>query len=217
MTSTLVEPQVAKATLQVAVAEDQILVREGMTRILEQAGMVVTGAADLFGPTSGPRPDVVIMNARGPEPALELRQRCPEVGVLVLSEHLEAAFATDLLRSRPSGVGYLLQAKIARPELLVEAVHRVAAGDSVLDPEVVTGLVRHRRDTPPLSALTAREREVLTLMADGLSNAGIAAALFVTIATVERHVTRILAKLRLQNTGGEQHRRVLAVLAFLNS
>ncbi|MFF1876301.1 response regulator [Leifsonia sp. NPDC058230] len=215
------------ADVRVLVAEDQALIREGIVRLLERAGMEVDAVDDadaLRERAIRDRPDVVVTDIQMPpgmgddglEVALELRSSHPEIGVVVLSQYLDDRYALDLVADRAEGVGYLLKEKIARGELLVDAVRRVAEGGSALDPDVVARLVGRRRVEDPIARLTPREREVLALMAEGHSNAGIAQKLFVTVPAVERHVTGIFLKLGLPAESG-QHRRVLAVLRYLNA
>jgi DNA-binding NarL/FixJ family response regulator len=214
--------------LRVVIAEDQVLLREGIVRILEGAGMEVvaqTGdAEDLVRRAAAHRPDVVITDIQMPpgggddglRAALTLRKRFPEMGVLVLSQFLEERYVFDLLGDDASGVGYLLKDHVGQVELFTDAIRRVAAGGSALDPQVVSTMLGRVRRQDPLADLTAREREVLELMAQGKSNAGIGEALFISPATVEKHATHIFAKLRL-DTSEAEHRRVLAVLALLKA
>lgn len=213
--------------MRILVAEDEALIREGIVRVLERAGMDVDAVADataLHERAVRDQPDVVVTDIRLPpgmgddglEVALELRRSQPQIGVIVLSQYLEDRYALDLVGDRAEGVGYLLKEKIARGDLLVDAVKRVADGGSALDPDVVSRLVGRRRVADPIDQLTPREREVLARMAEGHSNGGIARALFVTVPAVERHVTGIFAKLGLPAESG-QHRRVLAVLRYLKS
>jgi DNA-binding NarL/FixJ family response regulator len=212
--------------LRVLVAEDHVLLREGLVRLLTDAGIEVSdqvGDADgLLRKVAIRRPDVVITDVLMPpgesdaglRAAIEIRRRWPEVGVLVLSQYLEEGYAVALVGDDAQGVGYLLKDRVRDVDAFLEAVRRVAEGGSVLDPAVVTQMVGRRRPAGPLDELTERERTVLELMAEGRSNAGIAEALTVTPAAVEKHVTSIFAKLGLgpESSG---HRRVLAVLAFL--
>jgi DNA-binding NarL/FixJ family response regulator len=211
---------------RVLVGEDQPLVREGIVRVLESAGFEVVGVAanapDLIRKAGGHRPDVVVTDIQMPpdhsddglRAAIEIRKRQPEVGVVVLSQFLEDRYALDLVGDRADGVGYLLKDRLGDLALFVDAVKRVAQGGSALDPEVVQRMVGRRREHSPLDGLTPREKQVLGLMAEGRSNAGIAEELFVTVAAVERHVTSIFSKLGLQQAP-EDHRRVLAVLEYL--
>jgi DNA-binding NarL/FixJ family response regulator len=213
--------------MRVLVAEDQALIREGIVRLLERGGMevdAVDNATELRTRALRDSPDVVVTDIQMPpgmgddglEVAMELRRTRPAIGVVVLSQYLDDRYALDLVGDRAEGVGYLLKEKVARGDMLVDAVRRVADGGSALDPDVIARLVGRRRSTDPLAQLTPREREVLALMAEGQSNAGIAQQLFVTVPAVERHVTGIFTKLGLQQTESGQHRRVLAVLRYLN-
>ena len=204
------------------IGEDDVLLREGIARLLAEAGFDVAaqaGDAEAFlRKALAHRPDVAVVDVRMPpersddglRAALELRRQRPEIGVLVLSQFYEEHYVVELIGERPEGVGYLLKERVGD----VEAFGRVAAGGSALDPEVVGRMLGRRGAQGPLAALTEREREVLAAMAEGLSNRGIAAALFVTEAAVEKHVTSIFHKLRLTPTPAE-HRRVLAVLTYL--
>jgi DNA-binding NarL/FixJ family response regulator len=210
----------------VVVGEDQPLLREGIVRVLETAGFEVVGTAgdapDLVRKASAHHPDIVVTDIQMPpdraddglRAALEIRETDPHVGVLVLSQFLEARYALDLVGERAEGVGYLLKEKVGDVAAFTDAVQRVAAGGSALDPEVVALLVGRKRHDSPLDELTSREREVLSLMAEGRSNAGIAEELIVTVAAVERHITSIFGKLGLPQSP-EQHRRVLAALRYL--
>jgi DNA-binding NarL/FixJ family response regulator/class 3 adenylate cyclase len=222
------EAAAAGTAVRVVLAEDSVLLREGIARLLESAGFEVVGQVDnpddLVRRVGFSKPDVAIVDIRMPpthtdeglQAARRIRDRHPGIGVLVLSQYVEADYATALLGERADGAGYLLKDRIANVEEFTDAVRRVAAGGSALDPAVVAQLVgRHRRDDP-LSTLTGREREVLELMAEGLSNHGIAARLVVTERAVEKHVTNIFAKLGLTATQ-EDHRRVRAVLALLEA
>jgi len=216
----------AARPLRVVLADDSILLREGIARLLEQAGFEIVGQVgdpdDLVRRVGFSKPDVAIIDIRMPpthtdeglRAAREIRERYPQVGVLVLSQYVEAEYATSLLAEQTEGTGYLLKDRIARVDDFTDAVRRVAAGGSALDPAVVAELVGRRRSDDPLEELTPREREVLELMAEGLSNHGIAARLVVTERAVEKHVTNIFAKLGLTATA-EDHRRVRAVLRLL--
>jgi DNA-binding NarL/FixJ family response regulator len=211
---------------RVLVGEDQPLVREGIVRVLEEAGFEVVAvagdASDLVRKAGGHHPDVVVTDIQMPpensddglRAAIEIRRRHPEVGVVVLSQYLEDRYALELVGDRADGVGYLLKDRLGDLALFVDAVRRVARGGSALDPEVVQRMVGRRRATGPLDDLTPRERQVLGLMAEGRSNLGIAEELVVTVAAVERHVTSIFGKLGLRQAP-EDHRRVLAVLQYL--
>jgi DNA-binding NarL/FixJ family response regulator len=213
--------------LRVVIGEDDVLLREGLARLLADAGIEVTAQAgdadDLLRKGLAHRPDVAIVDVQMPphhgddglRAALELRQRHPEVGILVLSAHYEEEYAVELIGERPEGVGYLLKERVGDVEAFVSAIKRVAAGGSALDPEVVGRMLR-RRAGGPLDALTVRERDVLAAMAEGKSNRGIAEELVVTEAAVEKHVTGIFHKLDL-GTAPTDHRRVLAVLTYLRS
>lgn len=215
--------------INVVVADDSPIVREGVIRILERGGMSVVAAAadasELLEQVETHRPDVVIADIEMPpnhaedglQAAVTVRNSYPDIGVIVLSQYLEDDYALSLVGARPEGVGYLLKEKIADPDVVNDTVRRVAAGEAVLDPDVITRLVRRRRPATEMESLTPRERDVLSLMAQGRSNSGIAEDLVVTVAAVERHITNIFAKLGLQHDSGTQHRRVLAVLAYLKS
>jgi DNA-binding NarL/FixJ family response regulator len=212
-------------TIRIALADDDVLLREGLTRLLEGSGFVVVGQAgdadELLELVRSQTPDVVIVDIRMPpdheteglEAARVIREEFPDAGILVLSAHVEVEEAMGLLAGGQR-IGYLLKSRVTDVGDLVETVERIANGGSVVDPGLVQELVAARRRDDPLDELTPREREVLGLMAEGRSNAGIARRLFVTEGTVEKHVHSILAKLRLQETS-DDHRRVLAVIAFL--
>jgi DNA-binding NarL/FixJ family response regulator len=212
---------------RVVVADDDVLLREGIAGLLERAGFEIAGqagdAAELLRLVRDQRPDLVIVDIRMPpnheteglDAALVIRRELPEVGILVLSAHAEVAEAMELLATGRA-VGYVLKSRVTRVQDFIETVERVIGGGSVVDPAIVQELVnvRHREDR--LERLTQREREVLELMAEGASNAGIAKRLWVTEGTIEKHVRAILGKLRLPETP-DDHRRVLAVLTFLDS
>jgi DNA-binding NarL/FixJ family response regulator len=214
------------APVQVVVAEDDVLMREGIVRLLVEAGFEVVaqaGDADaLLRKALAHRPDVVVADVQMPpggvddglRAALELRRQRPETGVLVLSQFYEEQYALELIGDRPEGVGYLLKERVGDVEAFTDAVARVAAGGSALDPEVVGRMLGRRRADGPLDRLSPRERDVLAAMAEGKSNQGIAEALVVTEAAVEKHVTGIFHKLEL-GQAPSQHRRVLAVLTYL--
>jgi DNA-binding NarL/FixJ family response regulator len=217
----------ARTAQRVVVADDDVLLREGVAGLLERAGFEIAGqvgdAPDLLRVVRDEPPDLVIVDIRMPpghetdglDAARVIRQELPEVGILVLSAHAEVDEAMELLATGRA-VGYVLKSRVTKLEDFIETVDRVINGGSVLDPAIVQELVnvRHREDR--LERLTDREREVLALMAEGASNAGIAKRLWVTEGTVEKHVGSILAKLRLPETP-DDHRRVLAVLTFLDS
>ncbi|QNE43128.1 response regulator transcription factor [Frigoribacterium sp. NBH87] len=210
--------------LRVAVADDSVLLREGLVRLLDELGVAVVGAfgdADsLLADLDAVAPDVAVLDVRMPpthtdegvRAAIEIRRRRPQTCILLLSQYVEVAYARDLLESGSGGVGYLLKDRIASIDEFRDALERVAAGGTVLDPQVVSQLLGRRSD--PLSALTPREREVLTLMAEGRTNAAIAAQLVIGTGAVEKNVTSIFQKLLLEDSGTD-HRRVLAVLAYL--
>jgi DNA-binding NarL/FixJ family response regulator len=208
------------------IAEDLALLREGLTRLLEDRGFeVVAAVADgpaLVRAVVAERPDVAVVDVRLPpsfrdeglRAALESRERVPGVPILVLSQYVEQTYATELLADGTGGLGYLLKDRVADVAEFVDAVRRVAAGGTVMDPEVVKQLLVRR--ARPLDELTPREREVLALVAEGRSNAGIAATLVVTEGAVEKHISSIFGKLRLPPSESD-HRRVLAVLAYLSA
>ena len=212
--------------MRIAIAEDSVLLREGLTRLLAEAGHEVTAAAgDAEGflrEVAASQPDVCVVDVRMPptftdeglRAALLVRDRWPDVGVLVLSQWVEERYATELIAGRPHGVGYLLKDRVADVSEFLDALRRVAEGGSALDPEVVAQLLARSRH--PLGDLTAREREVLALMAEGRSNSGIAAALVVGGGAVEKHINNIFTKLGL-SPGERDHRRVLAVLRYLTA
>ena len=214
--------------LRVAIAEDSVLLREGIARLLGEAGFEIVGqsstADDLLLKVRSYHPDVAVVDIRMPpsqtdeglRAAKEIRERHPEVGVLVLSEYVEPTYAMELIADDAQGVGYLLKQRVSEVGEFESAVRRVAEGGSALDPTIVTRLVGRRRGDDPIATLTPREREVLELMAEGRSNQAIAERLVVTERAVEKHVTSIFGKLHLA-PAPEDHRRVLAVLAFLGS
>jgi len=212
--------------MRVVIADDAVLLREGAARLLEDAGFEVVAQAgdaeDLLRKVRAHTPDVAIIDVRMPpdntddglRAALTIRDELPEIGILLLSQYVEDRYLGELLGGGAEGVGYLLKDRLADVERLTEAVERVAAGGSVLDPEVVAQMLGRSREEGPLDSLTDREREVLGRMAEGRTNRAIAEELFVSERAVERHVTAIFLKLDLP-TGEQDHRRVLAVLAFL--
>jgi DNA-binding NarL/FixJ family response regulator/class 3 adenylate cyclase len=219
---------VAEDRLKVVLADDAVLLREGIARLLTEAGLEVVGqsgtADDLLLKVRSYQPDVAVVDIRMPptltdeglRAAQEIRATYPDVGVLVLSQYVEPAYAMELLAESAEGVGYLLKDRVADVDEFAAAVRRVAQGGSALDPALVTQLVGRRREHDPLEDLTPREREVLELMAEGRSNQAIGERLFVTPRAVEKHITSIFGKLRLPQVP-EDHRRVLAVLAFLRA
>jgi DNA-binding NarL/FixJ family response regulator len=210
--------------MRVVIAEDSVLLREGLTRLLAEAGhdvVAAVGEAEEFLRAVGTNaPDAVVVDVRMPptftdeglRAALVVRNRWPDVGVLVLSQYVEERYATELLSQRPHGVGYLLKDRVADLSEFLDALDRVAGGGSALDPEVVAQLLARSRH--PLAGLTVRERDVLALIAEGRSNAAIAAALDVGEGTVAKHINSIFAKLGLA-PDDRDHRRVLAVLSYL--
>ena len=214
--------------MRVVVADDSVLLREGVVRLLEDRGFDVVAQAgdadDLLRKVNAHKPDVAVVDIRMPptntddglRAALEIRATLPDTGVLVLSQYVEEGYALDLVGDSAGGVGYLLKDRVADVERFVDSVKRVAEGGSALDPAIVTQLVGRRRKDDPIDHLTPREREVLELMAQGRSNAGIAERMVVTERAVEKHVTSIFGKLGLA-PAPEDHRRVLAVLAFLRA
>jgi DNA-binding NarL/FixJ family response regulator len=213
--------------MRIVLADDDVLLREGLSSLLERSGFEVVGQAgdgtDLLSLVRELAPDLAIVDIRMPptntteglEAAREIRETSPDVGILVLSAHAEVDHAMELLAGGER-IGYLLKSRITNVDDLIETLERIVAGGSVVDPALVQELVAARRTDDPLDVLTPREREVLELMAEGRSNAGIGRVLWVTEGTVEKHVHSILAKLQLPETG-EDHRRVLAVLTFLET
>jgi DNA-binding NarL/FixJ family response regulator len=211
----------------VVIAEDLALLRDGLTRLLRDNGFNVVDAVQerdaLVHAVLRERPEIAIVDIRLPptfrdeglRAALELRQLAPETAVLIVSQYVEQAYATELLASGEGGVGYLLKDRIMNVDEFVESVRRVAAGGTALDPEVVAQLLARRRGAGPLADLSPRELEVLEQMAEGRSNTGIAERLVLTVGAVEKHIARIFTKLRLPADEGD-HRRVLAVLAYLS-
>jgi len=214
--------------MRVVIAEDSVLLREGLTRLLTEAGHEVAAAegdAEKFlRAVAAHTPDAVVVDVRMPptftdeglRAAIAVRAQRPGFPVLVLSQYVEQLYARELLSTGQGAVGYLLKERVADVREFVDALRRVAAGGTALDPEVVSQLLSRARRNDPLERLTPREREVLALMAEGRSNAAIAAALVVTERAVEKHVTSIFTKLDL-TPASEDHRRVLAVLRYLQS
>jgi DNA-binding NarL/FixJ family response regulator len=212
--------------IRIVLADDAVLLREALAAALEASGFRVVGQAEdvpgLLALVERERPDVAIVDVRMPpthtteglEAARQIRETQPDVAILVLSQYIETRYAIDLIRDDPAGVGYLLKERVTRLDDLADAVRRVAAGGSVIDPEVVARLLGRPRHHSPLDELTPREREILALMAEGRSNAAIAQQLTLEVKTVEGHVRAVFSKLGLE-PAGEDHRRVLAVLAYL--
>jgi DNA-binding NarL/FixJ family response regulator len=213
--------------LRVVLAEDDILLREGMASLLERSGFTVVGqagdGAQLLPLVRDNTPDLVVVDIRMPpthtveglDAAREIRRELPETGILVLSAHADIEHAMELLASG-GGIGYLLKSRVTNVAEFIDTLERIAKGGSVVDPALVQELVTARRRDDPLAVLSAREHEVLALMAEGRSNAGIARRLWITEGTVEKHVRSILAKLSLPETD-DNHRRVLAVVTFLEA
>ena len=210
--------------LRVVVADDSVLLREGLARVLLEAGVDVVATYpdgdQLLAALAETDPDLIVLDVRMPptfrdegvRAAIRARRLRPKVGILLLSQYVEVAYAQELLSSGSGGIGYLLKDRVASLDELKDAVERIAAGGTVLDPEVVAQLIGRRPD--PIASLSPREREVLTLMGEGRTNAAIAAALFIGTGAVEKNVTSIFQKLGLDDSGTD-HRRVLAVLAWL--
>ncbi|MEU8345245.1 response regulator transcription factor [Spirillospora sp. NPDC048832] len=212
--------------MRVVIAEDSVLLRAGLIKLLETAGFQVAAAVGeaegLLAAVRAHRPDAAIVDVRMPpgftdegvRAALVMRREAPEVAVLLLSQYVEERYAADLLSGGAGGIGYLLKDRVADVSVFLDALRRVAGGGTALDPEVVSQLLL-RRHTDPLGRLTPREREVLAVMAEGRSNAGIAAALVISESAVAKHINNIFAKLDLPHAEAD-HRRVLAVLRFLD-
>jgi DNA-binding NarL/FixJ family response regulator len=220
-------PPVSEPAIRVVLADDDVLLREGIASMLERSGFDVVGQAQeadgLLDLVRTFEPDLVIVDIRMPpghrteglDAARTIRRMTPDVSILLLSAHVEVDEALELLNGG-SGVGYLLKSRVTDVGDFVDSVQRVARGGSVIDPGLVKELVTARRRNDPLDALTPREREVLSVMAEGYSNVGIARRLFVSEGTVEKHVQRLLPKLQIPETE-DDHRRVLAVLTFLDA
>ena len=214
--------------MRVVIAEDSVLLREGISRLLDENGFDVVGscstADELLLKVRSYSPDVAIVDIRlppthndeGMRAALEIRAEHPSVGILVLSQYVELGLAMQLLADSADGAGYLLKDRISDVREFADAVRRIAAGGSAVDPIIVSTLLAKRRDNDPLADLTPREREVLELMAEGHSNQGIADKLVITVRAVEKYVSSIFGKLGIPSTGSES-RRVLAVLLYLRS
>ena len=214
--------------VRVSVGEDDLLFRQGVVRVLTDGGMSVVAeagnAVEFLAETLAHRPDVAVVDIRMPprrdddglRAAIELRERIPTMGVVLLTQHCEPEFAIELIGDRPEGVGYLLKERVGDIHDFVDAVTRVARGGSALDPEVVARMLRPRAVPAELAPLTPRERAVLAAMAEGLSNQGIARALLISNAAVEKHVTAVFRKLSITSEGAD-HRRVRAVLRYLTA
>jgi DNA-binding NarL/FixJ family response regulator len=214
--------------VRVVVAEDTMLTREGIVRLLEEAGIEVVAQVEdgdaAVRKVAGTKADVAILDIRMPPThtdeglvaAQRIRAEHPEVGVLVLSQYVEPSYALRLLEEHPEKVGYLLKERVFDVAVLIDALRRIDEGETVIDPTIVARLVGRRRREDPLAELTPREREVLSLVAEGMSNRAIAAQLYVTERTVEAHIKQVFLKLGLVDSP-DRHRRVLAVLAFLRS
>lgn len=215
--------------MRVVIGDDSVLLREGIARLLKEEGIeVVEGAGDaveLIEAVKVQCPDLAIIDVRMPptysdeglRAAIEIRRRWPEVALLVLSQFVEERYASELLAGETNGVGYLLKDRVGDIAEFIEVVHRVASGGTALDPEVVRQLLARSRRTNPLGRLTPREREVLSLMAQGKSNSAIAEDLVVSLGAVEKHVTNIFMKLDLIQDDDLHHRRVMAVVRYLES
>jgi DNA-binding NarL/FixJ family response regulator len=214
--------------VRAVIADDNLLVRRGIVGLLGDGGVEVAAEAsdgdELVGLVDEHAPDVAIVDIRMPpthtdeglRAALEIRRRHPRIGIVIVSEHVEVGVATQALAGSPEGLGYLLKQRVTDIADFVGTLRRVVAGGSALDPQVVTGLLGARRDDGPLQALAPREREVLQLAAEGLSNQAIAERMVITLRSAEKYVSSIFTKLGLPDTGSE-HRRVLAVLEYLRA
>jgi DNA-binding NarL/FixJ family response regulator len=214
--------------VRLVIADDEALLREGLARLLADAGFEIAGrcgdADALLRMVDARRPDVALVDIRMPPhhgddgllAAQEIRRRHPDIGVLVLSHHLESRYAMRLLEEAPERAGYLLKERVSDPAVLADALRRIGEGECVVDPTIVSRLVARKRERGPLDELTPREREVLELIAEGHSNSAISQTLFLSPKTVESHISQIFTKLDLHESP-DYHRRVLAVLAFLRS
>ncbi|RCG23977.1 DNA-binding response regulator [Sphaerisporangium album] len=215
--------------MRVVVADDAVLIRSGLIRLLEEFGCEVVDAVGdgdaLVKSVAAHRPDISVVDVRMPpsftdeglRAAVEARRRVPGSPIMILSQYVEVSYADDLLADARGAVGYLLKDRVADVDEFLEGLRRVAAGGTVFDPQVVAQLMVRRRRDDPLGSLTPREREVLGLMAEGRSNPAIGRQLVITDGAVEKHVRSIFNKLGLYADDGDQHRRVLAVLAYLRS
>jgi DNA-binding NarL/FixJ family response regulator len=214
--------------VRVVVADDVMLTREGIVHVLQDAGIEVVAEAEdgeeLLREVARTQPDIALVDIRMPPThtdegliaAQTIRSEHPDVGVLVLSHYVEASYAMRLIEDHPDKVGYLLKDRVFDVAILIDALRRIAEGETVIDPTIVSRLVGRQRRENPLSSLTEREREVLGLVAEGMSNRAIASRLFITERTIEAHITQIFMKLGLPESA-DDHRRVLAVLAFLRA
>ncbi|MDX6690958.1 MAG: hypothetical protein QOG15_2415 [Solirubrobacteraceae bacterium] len=214
--------------MRVVIADDSVLLRAGLARLLEDADIDVVAQAsdaeDLLRKVRAHKPDVAVTDIRMPptqtdeglRAAQQIREEMPEIALMVLSQYIDEGYALELLQNSAEGVGYLLKDRVADVDAFVDALRRVQARGSVLDPEVVAQLLGRRRGDDPLDRLTPREREVLALMAEGRSNGAVARELVVTERAIEKHVTSIFSKLGL-SAADDGHRRVLAVLRYLNA
>ena len=214
--------------MRAVVADDTLLTREGVVALLRSGGVDVVGqagdAATLMNHVRVYRPDVCVVDIRMPPThtdegivaAAAIRSEFPGTGVLVLSHYIESAYALRLIQDQPEGIGYILKERIFSGDVLIDSLRRVAEAETVVDPTIVARLLRKRRTHDPIQALSEREREVLALVAEGLTNQGISRRLFITDRTVEAHVRQIFTKLGLDESS-ESNRRVLAVLTFLRS
>jgi DNA-binding NarL/FixJ family response regulator len=214
--------------MRIVIAEDSVLLRVGLVEVLEKFGIEVAAAAadadELLKAVQAHQPDLAIVDVRMPptytdeglRAALVLKRQWPHLAVLVLSQYVEERYATELLSEQTSGIGYLLKDRVADVREFVDALERVAAGGTALDPDVVAQLLVRRRNDP-LERLTRREGEVLALMAEGRSNAGIATALVISDSAVAKHINNIFAKLGLTESADNDHRRVMAVLRYLGN
>jgi DNA-binding NarL/FixJ family response regulator len=215
--------------MRAVIADDSVLLREGISRLLAEDGIeVVAGVGEagaLLSAVEMHKPDLAVIDVRMPpghrdeglRAAIEIRRRWPAVALLVLSQFVEERYATELLAGDTRAVGYLLKDRVADVAEFTEVLHRVASGGTALDPEVVRQLLARSRRVDPLGQLSDREREVLALMAEGLSNSAIAKALFLSMGGVEKRVTSIFMKLDLPPDDEDHHRRVMAVMRYLNS
>jgi DNA-binding NarL/FixJ family response regulator len=214
--------------VRVVIADDEALLREGLARLLAEAGFEVAGtagdAAELLRLVETRRPELAVVDIKMPPDhseeglvaAQEIRRRFPDIGVLVLSHYLESRYAMSLLEELPERSGYLLKDRVSDIGVLTDALRRIREGECVIDPTIVSRLIRHRRNIGPLSQLTEREREVLELMAEGHSNSGVCERLVLSPKTVEGHVNNIFRKLDIGDAPA-YHRRVVAVLTFLRA